>query len=175
VRSPLPAVVLSSLLIFGASCCEEGGRDGAGARGKGIVTVDAAGVDSLRESSGARLVLVNVWATWCAPCIEEMPGLVRLRGDYQPSELEIIMVSTDDPEDLGPLVVPALDSAGVEFRTYILAPGNDDEFIRSMNREWTGALPATFMFLRGSNTTNWFIGGRSYDDLRRAVSGLLGE
>ena len=54
-----------------------------------------------------------------------MPGLVRLRGDYPPSELAIIMVSTDDPEDLRPLVVPALDSAGVEFRTYILAPGND--------------------------------------------------
>jgi len=168
-------MVLSSLLMFGASCREESGRDGAGAPENGIVSIDAAGIDSLRESSGARLVLVNVWASWCAPCIEEMPGLVRLRGDYPPSELAIIMVSTDDPEDLRPLVVPALDSAGVEFRTYILAPGNDDAFIRSMNGDWTGALPATFMFLRGSDMTNWFIGGRSYEDLHSAVSGLLGE
>jgi thiol-disulfide isomerase/thioredoxin len=174
VTRPHGAVVLMALLLATPSCRDRG-EEGRGAPETGVVTIDAAGVDSLRASSRSRVVLVNVWATWCAPCIKEMPGLVKLRTDYPDSDLEIIMVSTDDAEDLDSLVAPALSEAGVKFRTYILAGGNEDAFIRSMNPEWTGALPATFVYARGSSSVNWFVGGRTLEQLKNAVSGLLGD
>jgi len=173
VTGPLPRLVFAVTLLLAPACSERGGAGPSGSGGGEIITATPDLIDSLRGSSASRVVLVNVWATWCAPCLEEMPGLVRLHGEFTDDELEVIMVSTDDTDDIDSLVAPALAKAGVAFPTYILAPGMEDAFIRSLHPDWSGALPATFVTARGTGRSEWFVGGRSHDDFRRAVSELL--
>ncbi len=176
VRYPGFALCLFVLLTIG--CQDDPGAGESGPGDTGIIRITTSGVDSLKTSSGSSVVLLNVWASWCAPCIDEMPGLVRLRADYPAKDLDLIMISTDDPDDIDSLVAPALSKAGVKFRTYILATGDDDAFIRSLHPDWTGALPATFITDRtsgGETTSTWFVGERSYDDLRAEVSEMLSK
>ena len=71
------------------------------------------------------------------------------------------------------LVAPALAKAGVKFQTYIYAGGDDDALIRSLHPDWSGALPATFITGRGRPPMRWFVGGKSYEQLRAEVSGFL--
>ncbi|HLB01488.1 MAG TPA: TlpA disulfide reductase family protein [Bacteroidota bacterium] len=166
------AVVCALALLV--SSCREGGGGGSAAGSAGrILPVTIAGIDSLRASSRSGVVLLNMWASWCAPCIDEMPALVRLRADYPDTDLDIIMVSTDYTEDLDSLVAPALAKAGVKFQTYIYAGGDDDALIRSLHPDWSGALPATFITGRGRPPMRWFVGGKSYEQLRAEVSGFL--
>ncbi len=106
----------------------------------------ASAEDILREvrAPGAGAVLVNIWATWCMPCREEFPDLVRMRRDYGDQGFRLILVSADFDSEMQE-VLRFLNEQGVDFRTYIKT-GKDMEFINSLHEDWTGALPATFIY-----------------------------
>jgi thiol-disulfide isomerase/thioredoxin len=139
----------------------------------GVTPVSAAAADSLRSSSRARVVLLNVWATWCKPCIDEMPGLVRLRSDYSRDDLEVILLSADDLSDVDSAVVPFLRKSGVDFPTYVFGGGDQDAFIRALDTSWSGALPATFISSRTAGASGIFVGERSYEQLKNEVDERL--
>jgi thiol-disulfide isomerase/thioredoxin len=95
----------------------------------------------------APAVLVNVWATWCLPCREEFPDLMRLRQTFAKQGLELVLVSADFEEQI-PEAKAFLAENGVDFPTYVKQQ-DDMAFINAMNPDWSGALPASFVFDRG--------------------------
>jgi len=109
-----------------------------------VTPVTAADIQKAVRDSGAKAVLVNMWATWCGPCRAEFPGLVRVAHQYQGQGLKVLLVSADTTADL-PAVKKFLAEHGVEFPSYLKAE-KDQEFIDGMGKQWTGALPATFLF-----------------------------
>jgi thiol-disulfide isomerase/thioredoxin len=109
--------------------------------------VQAATLQQVQEAirrPGARAVLVNVWATFCEPCRAEMPDLLRLYRARQTRGLRLVLVSADDEGGRAD-VQKALASWGVDFPSY-LKTGDDNDFINGLDRRWTGALPASFLF-----------------------------
>ena len=93
---------------------------------------------------GASVTLVNVWATWCMPCREEFPDLLRLRRAYQGRGLRLLLVNADFGEGKDK-AVKFLGDQGVDFPT-LLKEQDDDAFINALGGDWSGALPATFVF-----------------------------
>ena len=99
------------------------------------------------EGSQARIVAVNLWATWCIPCREEFPDLLQFRMEKQPAGFELLLVSTDlDPENDG--TVAFLASMGVDFPSY-LKEGDDQDFLDRLSPDWSGILPTTIWFVDG--------------------------
>ena len=96
------------------------------------------------RAPGARAVVVNMWATWCVPCREEFPDLMRLRRTYGSEGLRLILVSTDFPDQTEP-ARRFLASQGVDFGSFI-KQGDDASFIDGISPEWSGAVPATFIY-----------------------------
>jgi cytochrome c biogenesis protein CcmG/thiol:disulfide interchange protein DsbE len=99
--------------------------------------------DAIRKP-GARAVLVNMWATFCEPCREEMPALLRVFRAREARGLRLVLVSADDEENRVE-VQRVLGGLGVNFPTY-LKTGDDMAFINGIDQRWTGALPASFLF-----------------------------
>ncbi|HEX5045118.1 MAG TPA: TlpA disulfide reductase family protein [Candidatus Polarisedimenticolaceae bacterium] len=93
---------------------------------------------------GASVTLVNLWATWCQPCREEFPDLLRLRRAYQARGLRLVLVNADFGEGKEE-AVKFLADQGVDFPT-LLKDQDDDTFINALGGGWSGALPATFVF-----------------------------
>jgi len=123
------------------------------------------------KAPGAQAVLVNVWATWCEPCREEMPDLVRFYRDHRAQGLRLVLISADD-DDQRAEVARVLGALGFDGPAFIKR-GNDMTFIDALDPKWKGALPATFLFDgRGTKKQAW-LGSVTYDDLRARVSGLL--
>jgi thiol-disulfide isomerase/thioredoxin len=123
------------------------------------------------KAPGAQAVLVNVWATWCEPCREEMPDLVRFYRDHRARGLRLVLISADD-DDQRAEVARVLGALGFDGPAFIKR-GNDMTFIDALDPKWKGALPATFLFdASGAKKTSW-LGSVTYDDLRARVSGLL--
>ena len=123
------------------------------------------------RAPGAQAVLVNVWATWCEPCREEMPDLVRFYRDNRAQGLRLVLISADD-DDQRAEVARVLGALGFEGPAFIKR-GNDMAFIDAVDPHWKGALPATFLFdARGVKKRSW-LGSVTYDELRARVSGLL--
>ncbi len=98
-------------------------------------------------------VVVNVWATWCRPCVEEFPEVLEFARKHQ-SEAKVMLVSADFPSRKK-LVEKFLKEQGVAFRTY-LKQGSDEAFVATLSPQWSGALPATFVFAPGGKLVVWF-------------------
>src|SRR5690242_6485028 len=109
-----------------------------------VVPVAAAAVRALATRPGARATLVNVWATWCAPCKEEFPSLLAVARARAPEGVRLVLVSADFEEQRS-AVRTFLGAHGVADTTYI-ETGDQMAFIDALSRKWSGALPATFVY-----------------------------
>lgn len=88
--------------------------------------------------------LVNVWATWCGPCVAEMEELVTILRMYRGREFELITVSVDEPASKDK-VQQVLQSKHCSARNYIVEVENQDELFDAVDRQWQGAVPYTLL------------------------------
>ena len=106
-----------------------------------LKNVDAREIEEIiRSYEGDKAVLVNVWATWCAPCIEEFPDIVEIQRKYS-DRLQVIFISADFP-DSRQRALAFVKKHDVDWTTYFKT-GTDQEFIEALSSTWTGALPFT--------------------------------
>lgn len=122
----------------------------------GELLVDA-GPEKLREVitslEGEKAVLVNVWATWCAPCIEEIPRIIKLQRAYE-DRLQVIFISADFPDARG-RALEFLRERGVDWTTYF-KQGGDQDFIEALSGDWSGALPfSKIIDVNGEVVASW--------------------
>jgi thiol-disulfide isomerase/thioredoxin len=127
-------------------------------------------LDTIRATGGG-VVLVNVWASWCQPCREEFPDLLRLQERYRGRGLRLMLVSADFDDQVG-AARRFLADERVRFRTY-LKTGDDMQFINTLSREWTGALPASFVFDRAGHLYDFWEGRYPYEEIERRVLRVL--
>jgi len=137
-----------------------------------LITVTPAELaEVVRAQAGP--VLVNVWATWCVPCREEFPDLLRIRERYAGAGLRLVLVSADfDRQVEG--ARSFLAAQGVDFVSYHKS-GDDAEFIDALSPQWSGALPATFIFDARHRLVRWWEGKASLEQFDGAVRAVLGE
>jgi thiol-disulfide isomerase/thioredoxin len=138
-----------------------------------VTPVTAADIQKAVRDSGAKAVLVNMWATWCGPCRAEFPGLVSVAHQYQGQGLKVLLVSADAETDL-PAVKKFLADRGVEFPAYVKAE-KDQAFIDGMGKQWTGALPATFLFDGTGKLRDFWEGETTFNDFQQKVVKVLGN
>jgi thiol-disulfide isomerase/thioredoxin len=135
--------------------------------------VDASGLAAAIAKQKGRVVLVNFWATWCVPCREEFPDLVRLEKAYRARGLSILGVSIDLAKDL-PAVEKFLATTRPDFPNYRKASGGDDQdFIEFVDPKWGGELPFSVLYGRDGKKAAVLSGKQSYAAFEKAASGLL--
>jgi len=101
------------------------------------------------ERMGDTPVVVNFWATWCRPCIEELPLFERLAQRSQSSGLQVWLVNVDFPQEWRRRVVPFVRRRGLRASVLLLRPSPGERWLDTLHREWSGAIPAT-LFWRAS-------------------------
>lgn len=134
-----------------------------------VLPVDAAQLVAEVKRSGARATLVNVWATWCAPCVREMPELLQLEQTYRDKGLRVMLVSADF-DSAAPGVF--LGKRGVRFDSWIKT-GGDQEFIEALEPRWSGALPVTVVFDAQGRAVRYWEGAADYARFEEAVLAVL--
>lgn len=96
------------------------------------------------ESKEGDLKVINFWATWCRPCVKELPQFEALQEKYQSKGLEMILVSFDFVEQLEKANKFA-SSKGLKSTLYLLDETDYNAFIDKIDPSWSGAIPATLM------------------------------
>jgi thiol-disulfide isomerase/thioredoxin len=136
-----------------------------------VTPVTSADIQRIVRDPGAKAVLVNMWATWCGPCREEFPGLVRVARQYQREGLKVMLVSADSEKDMA-TVKKFLAEEGVGFPAYIQAE-KDQPFIDGMGKQWTGALPATFLYDGNGKLHDFWEGAATFSVFQQKVVEVL--
>ena len=135
--------------------------------------IDQSEYTRLVSGKDGKVVVVNMWATWCEPCREEFPELVRFHREMGPLGVEMISLSLDLTSDIDTRVIPFLREHGASFAAYVKKPGGDDAFINSIDRDWSGALPATFIYDTNGKLTRSILTTTSFEELKGFVEPLL--
>lgn len=138
-----------------------------------VTPVTAADIQRAVSTAGAKAVLVNMWATWCGPCREEFPGLVRVAHKYQERGLKVMLVSADDNADMA-AIKKFLAEQGVDFPAYLKAE-KDQPFIDALDKRWTGALPATFIYDGTGKLRDFWEGSVPFSVFEQKVVEVLGK
>jgi len=120
---------------------------------------------------GAGAVLVNVWATWCSPCREEFPDLLHVARELAPKGLRLVLVSVDFPGAEAE-TTSFLTSQGVDFPTF-LRTGKDEAFVDGLEPQWSGAIPATFLYDANGKLVRFWEGKASYPVIKKRAQKAL--
>ncbi len=135
--------------------------------------LDAKGLAAAISSNRGKVVVVNFWATWCVPCREEFPDLVRLERAYRDRGVAVVGVSIDLAKDR-PKVEKFLDTNRPDFPNYMKHAGGDDQdFIESVDAKWGGELPFTAVYGRDGKKAKVLSGKQTYADFEKAIQPLL--
>lgn len=114
-----------------------------------LMPVSASSLKSEIAKRKGKLVVVNFWATWCPPCMAEMPALVKLKKQYAKRGLSLLLVSADEPNDVARKVRPFLRLRGITWPTHIIG-GDPLEFIEKFDPKLKGnfTLPRFYVYNR---------------------------
>jgi thiol-disulfide isomerase/thioredoxin len=134
---------------------------------------DAKGVMAAIRATKARAVLVNIWATWCGPCREEFPELLKVGRDLKDRGLALVLVSGDF-DDGREDAVKFLADHGVDFTTYIKS-GGDEAFINGLAPQWSGSLPTTMVFDGSGRLRHLREGKLDYKQFRDLVLDVIDQ
>lgn len=126
-------------------------------------------LESILASYKGQVLLVNIWATWCKPCREEFPDLVRLQDFYKGKAVQIIAVSADYPDEIDSKILPFLEKFKINFPVYVQDFPRQEDFINYLNREWNGALPATFIYDKEGRQQVFFIGKKDFESFKKEI------
>jgi len=143
-----------------------------------VKQIDEVGLKALLTPGEARPrpLLVNFWATWCGPCREEFPDLVKIRADYAADKLDFVLVSLDDPLDLEKAVPEFLAEArATALPSYLLSASDDSNAINFVDPAWYGELPATFLYDRAGAVVFKHKGRIKPEELRAALDAALAD
>jgi thiol-disulfide isomerase/thioredoxin len=153
------------VLLFGAAALPAAGPEK-------LAPVDEAGYQQLVASNKGKVVLVNFWATWCAPCRQEMPALVKLDGELRQKGFKLVTISADEAEE-EPQARKFLQQQNAPSPAFIKKAKSDEKFINAIDVKWSGALPASFLYDKTGKKVRSFIGEVSVKELEAAVRKLL--
>lgn len=97
------------------------------------------------EGLGDTLVVVNFWATWCKPCVRELPYFQALDSHFEGSGAKVLLVSLDLPKDLDVKLRPFAEDWDISSLVVALTDTDHNKWIPKVHEDWTGAIPATWV------------------------------
>jgi thiol-disulfide isomerase/thioredoxin len=117
--------------------------------------------------------IVNFWATWCVPCVKELPAFDSIKNTYQNTKTKILLVSMDFKEDLTLKLLPFLSTKKIKSEVVLLDETNANYFIPMISNEWSGALPATWIFNNQKKINHFFEKKINFEFLKNELDAII--
>ncbi len=117
------------------------------------------------------LYVVNFWATWCAPCVREIPAFEKLNEMYAHRKVKVLLVSLDFPNQLESRVIPFVQDMKVQSEVILLDERNPNRWIPLVDEAWTGAIPATVIY--GTEFRGFYQREFHFEELEEIIQPLI--
>ena len=119
------------------------------------------------------MAVVNLWATWCSPCVEEMPYFISLHKNYGAKGVELISISADAKDTIDTAVKPFQKDHALPFPIHVLSESNPDATHASAHKELSRSPPETLLLDKTGKLVNNWEGPVTYEQLEEAVKAQL--
>ena len=156
-----------TLLIIGAAPPVAAAGTVSALEADTLIPVDARGLRELLDARRGQIIVLNFWATWCRPCLEEIPVLRALAADE--NGLELIPVSLDDP-GMRSSVAVFMQEWFPGFRSWLSQERDMDTLVSVVDAAWNEVLPTTYVIDHRGQVTARLQGGKSAEEFVAAVA-----
>jgi thiol-disulfide isomerase/thioredoxin len=111
-----------------------------------IPIVDFSGIEPLLAYENDTTYIINFWATWCAPCVKELPYLEQIANDYKDEKLKVILVNLDFPSHYETRLLPFIEQNQISSKVIMLDDPDANSWINKVDPSWSGSIPATLVY-----------------------------
>jgi len=139
-----------------------------------LESIDTTGVAKLAKNDTDKLLVINLWATWCGPCVEELPELVTMNRMYRGRKFQMVTISADE-SDKSEEALKVLKENLVSSKNYIYTGDNKDSLGEALDKEWQGPVPYTLVIAPGGKVLYRKTGAFVPLELKRAIVSYLGR
>ena len=133
--------------------------------------VDYNGLEKVLNRTDNKTYVVNFWATWCAPCVKELPYFERINKQYKDKNVEVVLVSLDFPKHFDTKLKNFINEKQLQSELYALNDMDSNYWIPKVNKDWSGAIPATLIY--NSNKREFFEQAFEYEELEKTLNKFL--
>ncbi len=133
-----------------------------------IKTTDYEGLKPYLNKANDTTYLVNFWATWCKPCVEEMPAFMKINQEYQDEAFKMLLISLDFPGQIESKLIPYIKENQIDAEVIVLDDPASNKWIPMIDESWSGSIPATLIFHRDKR--KFFEGKLDYEELKSILS-----
>lgn len=115
--------------------------------------------------------IINFWATWCKPCITELPAFEKINDQYSEQKVKVVLASLDFPDKLEKQVIPFLKKHNLKSEVVLLDDPDANSWIPMVSDEWSGAIPATLIY--NQKERKFYEGSFTYEKLNFELTSIL--
>ncbi len=128
---------------------------GVNSQAQNVPVINVDHLESRLENGADTTFVVNFWATWCGPCVKELPFFETLGANNSAAKFKVLLVTMDFVENLESKVIPFIAKKEIKSAVLLLDEGNPNEWIPRVSEKWSGAIPAT-IFVNTQKKTRHF-------------------
>ncbi|MEE4185808.1 MAG: TlpA disulfide reductase family protein [Gammaproteobacteria bacterium] len=138
-----------------------------------ITPLDAAGLRNELDAARGNVVVLNFWATWCRPCLEEIPLLQDVADEFAADDFRLVSVSLDEAESMESQVIPFMQKWFPQFASYQSIEYQMDTMVSAVDPNWNEVLPTTYVLARDGSIAETIQGKFTRQQLATTITALL--
>lgn len=117
-----------------------------------VPTMDFNQLEPRLDTGTDSVYVVNFWATWCVPCVKELPEFEKINELYSDRKVKVLLVSLDNPRHMESRVLPFIEQHNLKSEIILLDDPRSNNWIPLVDDSWSGAIPATIVFTKDSRS-----------------------
>jgi len=117
--------------------------------------------------------VLNFWATWCGPCVAELPSFEKLNEQYASKKVKVVLISTDFKRNVESKLKPFVKRKNLRSQVVFMDEPNPNVWVNLVSPEWSGAIPATLIVSKQKNKRLFFEKQMTFKELEKELQSVL--
>ncbi|TYA86818.1 TlpA family protein disulfide reductase [Seonamhaeicola marinus] len=132
---------------------------------------DFEGLKPFLNKKDDKVHVVNFWATWCGPCVKELPHFEELHSKYKGGDVEVLLVSLDFPHQFETKLKPFIKERNLDPKVIVLDDVDSNSWIPKISKDWSGSIPATIIYK--NDKRSFYEKSFTYEELEKELNKFL--
>lgn len=132
-----------------------------------VKSYEFSGLEYYLHQNNDTTYVVNFWATWCVPCVAELPNFEKINAKYKQDKIKVILVSLDMAKMIETKLLPFIKDKQIKSQVLLLRDPDADSWIPKVDPAWSGAIPATVIYNKHSR--RFYEKSFTYDELEKEI------